>query len=513
MKNDKILLSILYMLCFLALASCYDDKGNYSYTEINQVSIAFDQETYEVDRYMQLEIKPTLTFSSDLNTSYEYFWVIQTGRSLTQNDTISRERELKADINIKTGVYTLYLAVKDVNTGVVFRKDVSLSVKTELSQGFLIACNNGGQLAIDMLARKSLVKDDADNFVLIKNLEVRQNLPVFSAPKSIRYSMVDVMDYMVSFWDPAYSDYVNSIVTQDAILHLNENLEISTRTDVHINATIPFPTPFRPENNFNFMDEEFVFANGEVYWRSSGVTEEYFVAPMNASAEPYAVYPDLLVLSASGYNLHEKALYYDVTNKRFVAQKRGDKFLSPFQPVEGEPDMYNIGMEMEYMRGPAYDNNGFAVARGASTSDRALFMYTGSDALSSKGTRFPLNAYPSIADAKHFEVSSTHPYFYYATDTEVYQCNYGVGVATAVRFFTAGGGKKISRIKFNRFTPDNPYAEGVDKLLICVNNESGGDTDCGELHVYTIQDGNAAPEIFGTFTGLGRIVDVAFKER
>ena len=56
---------------------------------------------------------------------------------------------------------------------------------------------------------------------------------------------------------------------------------------------------------------------------------------------------------------------------------------------------------------------------------------------------------------------------------------------------------------------DNFYLQ----LLICVNSETGGDTDCGELHVYTIQDGNAALVKFGSFTGLGRIVDVAFKEK
>lgn len=513
MKNNNILLNILFLAAFLSFASCYDDKGNYSYSEINQVTISFDEEIYEVGRYMELEITPNVTFSMNSDHEYEYLWVVQTGRALAQNDTISRERVLKTNINIKSGTYVLFLAVKDQNTGVSFRKDVALSVKTELSQGFLFACNNGGKLAIDMLARKSLIVDDVDNFRLIKNLELRQNLPPFSAPKSIRYSMVDVMDYMIDPWDPAYSDYINSIITDGAILHLNEDLEISTRTDIHINATIPFPTPFRPENNFNFADEEYVFANGDVYWRSSGVTEEYFVAPMNTATEAYAVYPDLLAFSLYGWNLHEKVLFYDVTNKRFVAQKSGDKFLSAFLPPASGPDFHNIGKEMEYMRGPAYNNNGYAVVRGVSTTDRDLYVFSGTNALTATATVYSLGTYPAMDQAKFFEVSSKYPYFYYATDTEVYQCNYDLGVSTVVRVFVADAGKKIARMKFNRFTPDNTYGAGVDKLLICVNSEGGGDSDCGELHIYTIQGANAAPVKFGTFSGIGRIVDVAFKEK
>lgn len=90
------------------------------------------------------------------------------------------------------------------------------------------------------------------------------------------------------------------------------------------------------------------------------MTEEYFVAPMNTATEVYTVYPDLLAFSEYGWNMHENALFYDVTNKRFVAQKSGDNFLSPFQPPTSGPDFHNIGKEMEYMRGPAYNNNGYA---------------------------------------------------------------------------------------------------------------------------------------------------------
>lgn len=87
MKNNNILLNILFLAAFLSFASCYDDKGNYSYSEINQVTISFDEEIYEVGRYMELEITPNVTFSMNSDHEYEYLWVVQTGRALAQNDT------------------------------------------------------------------------------------------------------------------------------------------------------------------------------------------------------------------------------------------------------------------------------------------------------------------------------------------------------------------------------------------------------------------------------------------
>ena len=81
MKNDNILLNILFLVAFLLFVSCYDDKGNYSYSEINQVEISFEEETYEVGRYMELEITPNVTFSTGSDHEYEYLWVVQTGRA------------------------------------------------------------------------------------------------------------------------------------------------------------------------------------------------------------------------------------------------------------------------------------------------------------------------------------------------------------------------------------------------------------------------------------------------
>ncbi len=42
------------LLCSLAAAmffSCYEDKGNYNYTTINEVTIEFDRSTYSVVAY------------------------------------------------------------------------------------------------------------------------------------------------------------------------------------------------------------------------------------------------------------------------------------------------------------------------------------------------------------------------------------------------------------------------------------------------------------------------------
>ena len=57
----------LNILCFLAIFSligCYDDKGNYDYSELNEISLLPDAQDglYAIARYDTLRISPELSF-------------------------------------------------------------------------------------------------------------------------------------------------------------------------------------------------------------------------------------------------------------------------------------------------------------------------------------------------------------------------------------------------------------------------------------------------------------------
>jgi hypothetical protein len=100
---------LIFGLITFLLTSCYEDEGNYVYTDINEVSIADFPETITIDRFETIEIKPVLsgTLYED-ESNYTYEWQIN-------KKVVSTERDLKYLANDNIGNYTLRLSVIDKN--------------------------------------------------------------------------------------------------------------------------------------------------------------------------------------------------------------------------------------------------------------------------------------------------------------------------------------------------------------------------------------------------------------
>ena len=70
----KKIITFLYLL-ILAYA-CYDDKGNYDYTDIGDITITGIENSYTaIALAKKLEIKPTVT-SKNPEDTFEYLWTV-----------------------------------------------------------------------------------------------------------------------------------------------------------------------------------------------------------------------------------------------------------------------------------------------------------------------------------------------------------------------------------------------------------------------------------------------------
>ena len=144
-KNIQPLRNIAIPTLFasvLALTSCYEDKGNYDYIELEQVSIDTTavgmQSEYAIMRFDTLELSPRVFFQgqevTDANQApLDYLWTIfsaTTGAgSSSVIDTLGYERCLKAPITRTGGNYLVQLVVTNRNDGVrqFFRIPVAVS--------------------------------------------------------------------------------------------------------------------------------------------------------------------------------------------------------------------------------------------------------------------------------------------------------------------------------------------------------------------------------------------------
>ena len=95
MRRNIILFLMLAFSC--VVVSCYDDKGYYDYTEVNEIVIDELGDGYSmIFKKDTLKIKPKLLFSLDSLTPdrYEYEWKAVPGvASDLSSEVIGTERE------------------------------------------------------------------------------------------------------------------------------------------------------------------------------------------------------------------------------------------------------------------------------------------------------------------------------------------------------------------------------------------------------------------------------------
>ena len=114
----------IYILCLLGVLffSCYEDKGNYNYEDVNQLKIQFTDEVINCIMGDTLEIVPIYKFTTDsshANLTYEWSFL---------DSVISTERNLNYILPEKTINEYVYLRVFDHNTNVSYISQVFLQI-------------------------------------------------------------------------------------------------------------------------------------------------------------------------------------------------------------------------------------------------------------------------------------------------------------------------------------------------------------------------------------------------
>lgn len=132
----------LLATAMLALTSCYEDKGNYDYHELEEVRIdtagADMQAEYAIMRYDSLHLSPNIYFEGELVSDesmvpLDYLWTIYSATTGVGADvvidTIGYHHTLDTVITRKGGAYYVQLTVTNRNDGIrqFFRTMVSVS--------------------------------------------------------------------------------------------------------------------------------------------------------------------------------------------------------------------------------------------------------------------------------------------------------------------------------------------------------------------------------------------------
>ena len=126
----------LFLLAFLPVLcwSCYDDKGNYDYHELNRTEVTGIEPVYRCDLLSRLFI-PTVIQSEDKGRTYDYVWMAYQTTGDRKIDTLSQEKDLDWIVSADPGIYRLVFEYRDKQNGVANYIESELII--EIFQGMV----------------------------------------------------------------------------------------------------------------------------------------------------------------------------------------------------------------------------------------------------------------------------------------------------------------------------------------------------------------------------------------
>lgn len=149
---------------FCAIFGCVEDKTVDTFKELNKVAIEGLEDKYSVMLYDYLKASPTIKSSLNDDSQLSYVWYAYTNTTSNEADTLGFEPDLNilVDASILTPeqTYTLVLKVTDEETGVYYRKEMELEVRTSFTKGTILLCEENGQAEVNFM------QDDSERTML-----------------------------------------------------------------------------------------------------------------------------------------------------------------------------------------------------------------------------------------------------------------------------------------------------------------------------------------------------------
>ena len=144
----------IYFLFAIVLSglwiSCYDDKGNYDYSILNQAEVTGIDSIYRCDLLSHLVITPKLN-SQDKSRTYDYMWLCYKNTK-DGIDTLSCEKDLDYELTLDPAIYTLVFAYQDRETAVTKYVFSKLVVESEYSRGWYVLKEKNGYTDLDFFS-------------------------------------------------------------------------------------------------------------------------------------------------------------------------------------------------------------------------------------------------------------------------------------------------------------------------------------------------------------------------
>ena len=161
----------LIILGVMLWTSCFDDKGNYDYIDLGELTVdgIITDSWYELfanedTLKIPVEISSSRYANGERPYTYEWKFMSLNNETLDKEDnpidyTLSREKDLNSVIKLNAGEYFGFFVVTDTILGLQEKVDFFVRLKTKTSEGWMILCEVDGEARLDWVMNMTESED------------------------------------------------------------------------------------------------------------------------------------------------------------------------------------------------------------------------------------------------------------------------------------------------------------------------------------------------------------------
>lgn len=506
------------LLGIMLFGSCYDDKGNYTYHELDEITIDTTDcgllSAYVVTRFDTITIEPKVYFNGQLannnqDAPLDYLWTFynaSTGVGVDYTvDTLGTECTLHAELSRPAGSYTLQLTVTNRETQIQSYFTLPFSVEESITAGWMMLYECADEpgtsdvgLVVNQLVKKNIITDKEfwDLYAASNNQHIE------GKPVRILHTVIAMPNDLVV------------IATDKNLIGADNN---------NFNTVLAFDDFFyespstRDIKWYGAMGVsrmgEMLINNNEVYTNtgSMGSRSTFFGVPRSGTHGELAPWSSD-VLGAS-YN----SVVYDQTSQCFRCVNSSSIEFSSFagQDLETcEFDVNNVGMNL--LMGD-WGRNYYDYILMSQGNDRYLavanFINSNSSSQNIGLHMYNISASPEITQATSMCAAYMGEYVLYGAGSNVYNLKYNNSTEAQVLWNAPSADEEVVCVRLQKFHFNTLYSlmmPNKDAILhIATWNEN---TQEGKLYQYRINPADGSilnePRIY---TVPGKIKDMGWK--
>lgn len=504
------------------IAACADDKGNYSYQELNDLTIDMPADIQAM-AYEKLKVTPQVQASPFQENDYTYQWTAYDNTEVQSPVVLGHALNLDTTLVMKQGVYQLVLRVTHKETGVFYQQQTTMHVSTPTSQGWLVLTDDEGRACLDMVSHvkqpyqvyHDLLQavepgswQGPRSLVVDVNMQEPFYLVTHEGTTRLSNSDFDWNESMLIGNEFASGSYTGSVAGLAA--HRPGKVIVDEQGQVYYCNTLMGDGLFASKRDNGFITSPLIgynalnnsqFVPAFMLWDRSNLC-------FNVCAQEFAT---LGMTTLEDYPMASMAQagFPVLGDDVFEWPQRRDRFsLVYLENTRYDKNRDENGLTYAILKNRAGEYWLYGIILG----DLYSFAEAKYGAAYEKVCHINLSALTDIDKASQFAFSSLKMMMYYAVENKVYRVNLSNTAPTAELQIELPMDENISLMKFYLWQQDDVNHHSYDLIVASEDTESS----MYALRIYEGFDSEgdfAGQEPVEHYTGFARIQDVIYRER